>query len=84
MFGISEFPDGVTVQFHRFSTRSPENKEWSDHFLGRDGYLEKAIKGDILKAVPANVLGGLESASEGLDKVHSGVSGQKIVIQPWA
>lgn len=84
MAGVTEFPDGVTVQFHRFSTHSPQNQDWSKHFLGRGGYLEKAIQGGVLEAVPVNVLGGLESAGDGFEKVHSGVSGQKVVIQPWA
>jgi len=29
------------------------------------------------------VLGGLEEVVEGIEKVHTGVSGKKIVIEPW-
>jgi NADPH:quinone reductase-like Zn-dependent oxidoreductase len=83
MIGMTEFPEGITVQFHRFSTHSPENAGWHKYFLARGGFLEKAIKGDVLKAVPAEVLGGLESVATGIEKVHSGVSGRKIVIEPW-
>ncbi|KAF2028354.1 GroES-like protein [Setomelanomma holmii] len=83
MFGITEFPEGIRVQFHRFSTHSPENAEWHRHFLAQDGLIEQAIKSGDLKAVPAEVLGGLESVAEGIEKLHRGVSGSKIVIQPW-
>jgi len=27
-FGNPELPEGVTVQFHRFSTHAPENVDW--------------------------------------------------------
>jgi hypothetical protein len=84
MIGLTEFPDGITLQFHRFSTHALENVEWHKYFLARGGFLEKAIQGDILKAVPAEVLGGLESAATGIDKVNTGVSGRKLVVEPWA
>ncbi|KAH7084492.1 chaperonin 10-like protein [Paraphoma chrysanthemicola] len=84
MFGITEFPDGITVQMHRFSTHSPENTEWHAHFLARGGFLEQAIKSGSLKAVPAEVVGGLDSVAEGIEKVHDGVSGKKIVVEPWS
>jgi NADPH:quinone reductase-like Zn-dependent oxidoreductase len=84
MIGITEFPDGITVQFHRFSTHAPENAEWQEHFLARGGFLEKAIKSGALKGVPAEVLGVLDSVDDGLEKVNTGVSGKKIVIEPWA
>jgi NADPH:quinone reductase-like Zn-dependent oxidoreductase len=84
MFGITEFPDGITVQMHRFSTHSPENTEWHGHFLARGGFLEQAIKSGSLKAVPAEVVGGLDSVADGIQKVHDGVSGKKIVVEPWS
>lgn len=80
----SDFPEGITTQFHSFSTHAPENAEWSKYFLSRGGYLEKAIKEGVLKAVPAEVVGGLESVAEGIEKVHKGVSGKKIIVEPWA
>ena len=80
----SDFPEGVTTEFHSFSTHAPENAEWYKHFVARGGYLEKAIKSDALKGVPAEVVGGLESAAEGLERVHVGVSARKIVVEPWA
>ena len=83
MIGLSDFPDGITVQFHRFSTHAPENADWQKHFLSRGGFMEQAIKGGALKGVPAEVLGGLEEVVEGIEKVHTGVSGKKIVIEPW-
>jgi NADPH:quinone reductase-like Zn-dependent oxidoreductase len=79
-----DFPEGVTTQFHRFSTRSPENANWHEHFLARGGFLEQAIKKAVLKGVPAEVVGGLDSVADGIEKVHDGVSGKKIVIESWA
>ncbi|KAH5254458.1 hypothetical protein HBI67_151950 [Parastagonospora nodorum] len=84
MFGNPELPEGITVQFHRFSTHAPENEGWQEHFLASGGFIEKAIKAGVLKGVPANVLGGLEKVAEGIEKLHVGVSAQKIVIEPWA
>jgi len=83
MIGLTDFPDGITVQFHRFSTHAPENAEWQKHFLSRGGFMEQAIKSNVLKGVPAKVLGGLERVAEGIEEVHAGVSGKKIVIEPW-
>jgi NADPH:quinone reductase-like Zn-dependent oxidoreductase len=84
MFGITEFPEGITVQFHQFSTHAPANVDWHKHFLARGGFLESTIKQGVLRGVPPNVLGGLDRVAEGLDKIENGVSGQKIVIEPWA
>ncbi|CAN9435919.1 unnamed protein product [Alternaria alternata] len=78
-----DFPEGITTQFHRFSTHAPENVEWHEYFLARGGFLEKAIKNGVLKGVPAEVIGGLDNVAEGIEKLHSGVSGKKIVVQPW-
>lgn len=58
--------------------------EWHAHFLARGSFLEKAIKSGVLKGFPAEVIGGLDNVAEGIEKVHSGVSGKKIVVQPWA
>ncbi|KAF2818910.1 GroES-like protein [Ophiobolus disseminans] len=84
MIGIAEFPEGITLQFHRFSTHTPENADWHKYFLSRDGFLEQAIKSGSLNGVPAEVLGGLDKAADGIEKVHAGVSGKKIVIEPGA
>jgi NADPH:quinone reductase-like Zn-dependent oxidoreductase len=78
-----QFPDGVTTQMHRFSTHSPEHAEWHQHFLSRGGFLEESIKKGIIKAVPPEVVGGLDNAVGGFEKVYSGVSGRKIVVEPW-
>jgi hypothetical protein len=45
--------------------------------------MESAIKQGLLRGVLPSVLGGLDKVSEGLDKIDKGVSGQKIVIEPW-
>lgn len=83
MTGIKHVPEGITLQFLSFSTSAPENADWHKYFLARGGLLEKAIKSGTLKAVPAEVLGGLEKVADGIEKVYQGVSGKKIVIEPW-
>jgi NADPH:quinone reductase-like Zn-dependent oxidoreductase len=83
MFGSPELPEGITVQFHRFSTSALENADWQEYFLSRGGFLEQAIKNNVLKGAIPEVIGGLDRVSEGIDKVHTGVSGKKIVIEPW-
>ena len=82
--GIDSFPEGVTTQFNQFSIQAPENAEWREHFLGRDGFMEQVIKRGIIKGVPSEVLGGLDKAQAGIDAVYNGVSGKKVVIEPWA
>lgn len=82
--GIDKFPEGVTTQFYRFSTHAPENEEWHKHFLGRDGFMEQGIKSGIIKGVSPEVLGGLDKVEMGIEAVWIGVSGKKIVIEPWA
>ncbi|KAH7128257.1 chaperonin 10-like protein [Dendryphion nanum] len=82
--GMPTPPEGITLQFHLFSTKAPENAEWQKWALSRGGYLEQAIKSGALKGVPADVIGGLEKVSDGIDAVHAGVSGKKVVIEPWA
>jgi NADPH:quinone reductase-like Zn-dependent oxidoreductase len=79
-----DFPEGITTQFHRFSTHAPENAEWHAHFLARGAFLEQAIKKGVLRGVPAEVVGGLDSVAEGIERVFGGVSGKKIVVEPWA
>ncbi len=81
----SDFPAGISVHMHRFSTGAAENKEWAEYFLAKDGFMEKAFKdGGVLKGVPANVLGGLEKVGEGIEMLERGVSGMKVVVEPWA
>jgi NADPH:quinone reductase-like Zn-dependent oxidoreductase len=82
MFGITEFSKGITV--HRFLTHSPENADWNKYFLAPDGFLEKAIKSEVLKGVPAEVVGGLESVADGIDQAHVEMSDKKIVVELWA
>ncbi|KAF2123090.1 chaperonin 10-like protein [Lophiotrema nucula] len=84
MPGNPQPPEGVTVAMHRFSTHSPENADWAKWLLARGGFLEKGIKEGLIKGVPADVLGGLDKVPEGIEQLHKGVSGKKVVIDPWA
>lgn len=84
MSGAPQPPEGVTLKMHRFSTHSPENADWNSWLLSKGGYLEQGIKKSLIKGVPPNVLGGLDKVEEGIEKVGHGVSGQKVVIDPWA
>lgn len=83
MTGVTDVPEGITLQTHRFATRAPENAEWHKYFLARGGFLEQAIKKDLLKTVPADVLGGLEKVNDAFDLLMKGVSAKKIVVDPW-
>jgi hypothetical protein len=82
--GVRDFPEGVTAQFHQFSPQAPENADWMKYFLGSGGFVERAMKEDLIKGVPAEVLGGLESVAGGIERLHRGVSGRKLAIEPWA
>lgn len=85
MAGVKDedLPEGVTVGMHRFSTHAPENREWNEWLLARGGFLEKGIKSGVVRGVPPTVIGGLEKVGEGVEMVHKGVSGTKIVVDPW-
>ena len=41
------------------------------------------MESGIIKGVPANVIGGLEKGADGIEAVQNGVSGEKILIEPW-
>lgn len=82
MIGITQAPEGVALQFHRFSTHSPENTDWQKWLLSRGGFLEKGIKNGVIKGVPPEVIGGLEKVEEGIEMVLKGVSGKKVVVNP--
>lgn len=84
MAGNPTLPEGVTVGMHRFSTHAPENADWAKYFMSRGGLIEKGIKSGVIKGVPPHLLGGLEKVSTGIEELNKGVSGKKIVIDPWA
>ncbi|KAL5376810.1 hypothetical protein DPSP01_010221 [Paraphaeosphaeria sporulosa] len=84
MAGNPTLPEGVTTGMHFFSTQAPENADWAKFFLSRGGYMEKGIKSGLIQGVPPHLLGGLEKVSDGIEEVHKGVSGKKVVIDPWA
>lgn len=84
MPGMPSLPEGVTAGMHRFSTHAPENAEWREHFLSRGGFMERGIKEGIIKGVPPTFLGGLDKVEEGIERLDKGVSGTKLVVDPWA
>jgi NADPH:quinone reductase-like Zn-dependent oxidoreductase len=84
MPGMPEVPEEVTARFYRWSTHAPENKEWAEWLLARGGFLEEGIKQGIIKGVPPEQIGGLGKVGEGVDRVFKGVSGRKLVVDPWA
>jgi NADPH:quinone reductase-like Zn-dependent oxidoreductase len=84
MAGNPTFPEGITVGRHSFSTHAPENADWAKHFLSRGGFMEKGIKSGVIRGVPPHLLGGLEKVSGAIEQLHEGVSGKKLVIDPWA
>jgi NADPH:quinone reductase-like Zn-dependent oxidoreductase len=83
MPGMPQLPEGVTAQMHMWSTHAPENADWSRWLLARGGFLEEAIKKGVIRGVPPERIGGLESVGQGIERVHKGVSGKKLVVEPW-
>jgi NADPH:quinone reductase-like Zn-dependent oxidoreductase len=77
-----DIPEGIITQFYNFSTYAPENAELHAYFLACGVFLEKAIKNGVLKGDPPEVTGGLDTVTEGIEKVRKGVNGKKVVIQP--
>lgn len=84
MAGNPTLPEDVTTGMHLFDTHAPENADWAEYFLSRGSFIEKGIKGGVIKGVPPHLLGGLEKVSDGIEELHKGVSGKKVVIDPWA
>jgi len=84
MPGMPQVPEGITVKMHRWSTHAPENAEWARWLLARGGFLEEGIKSGVIKGVPAEQIGGLEKVADGIERVFKGVSGRKLVVDPWA
>lgn len=75
--------EGITVKFLRLSNRAEENKEFVKWYRERIGYLESGLKGGWIRGVPGVVTGGLEKVEEGVNMLEKGVSGRRVVIEPW-
>jgi hypothetical protein len=84
MPGMPALPEGVTAKIHMHSTLADENREWREWALSKGGFLEKAIKGGLIKGVPTEVPGGLDKVDEAIERVYNGVSARKIILDPWA
>lgn len=76
-------PEGVTTQFMMFRGRLEENKAHVDWLMGKSGFLERGLKIGKIRGVPAEVVGGLDAVPKALEKINAGVSGKKLIIDPW-
>ena len=83
MPGMPQLPEGITAKMFLFRNKAEENKEFVDWMCGKDGYIEKGLKGGWIKGVPVERIGGLNSVTEGLDMMYEGVSGRRLVVEPW-
>jgi len=83
MTGITTYPEGVNAKMLLFRNKAEENRELVAWMLGSGGYLESGIKGGWVKGVPAECIGGLGKVEEGIERVFEGVSGKKLVVEPW-
>lgn len=83
-FGPETLPDGVTRVFEPWSDPLYEEKnpgllEWVIHT-----YLPQGIsRGDIIPLPVKKVGGGLKGVNEALDRMQKGVSGVRLVADPW-
>lgn len=83
MTGSTTFPDGVNAKTLLFRNKAEENRELVEWMVGSDGYLERGIKEGWIKGVPSECIGGLDSVGDGIERVFGGVSGRKLVVEPW-
>ena len=78
-----ELPEGITTKFLMFRNKAEENKEFVQWYVSKGGYLESGLKGGWIRGVPGDVIGGLDKVSEGVEMLGKGVSGRRIIVEPW-
>jgi len=83
MPGMPALPEGVTAKMNLFRNKAEENKDLVDWLLAPGGYLEKGLQGGWIRGVPPTKIGGLETYESGLEKLAKGVSGTRLVVEPW-
>ncbi|KAI9851731.1 MAG: hypothetical protein M1838_002946 [Thelocarpon superellum] len=83
MPGMPKLPDGVTAEMMLFRNKAEENQELVDWLLASGGYMERGLKGGWIRGVPPERLGGLDQYAAGVERMSQGVSGKKLVIEPW-
>ena len=83
MSSLPPFPEGITSQMMLFQIKAPENKDHMEWLLGKDGYMERGLKGGWLRGVPAEIISGLGAVQQGVQDIVAGVSAKKLIIEPW-
>lgn len=83
-FGPETLPEGVTREFASWGALLGEEKnagllEWAFHI-----YLSEGVaSGKVIPLPTEKVSGGLKGINDALDKLQQGVSGVKLVADPW-
>ena len=80
----AELPQGVERRAYNYPAEleKDENEELREWLLGK--YLPQGLAtGKIVPTPVEKVPGGLGAVQEGLDRLAGGVSGKKLVINPW-
>jgi NADPH:quinone reductase-like Zn-dependent oxidoreductase len=87
MVGNPTLPDGVTAKMVLFRNGAEENKDVVEWMLKKGGYLERGLKEGWFRGVRGEVIGGLNSANDGLKRRKmenlSGVSASRLIVEPW-
>jgi NADPH:quinone reductase-like Zn-dependent oxidoreductase len=83
-FSPETLPNGVTRVFEPWSDSLYEEKNHSLLKWVINTYLPKGIaKGAIAPLPIKKIVGGLKGVNEALDRLHEGVSGVRLVADPW-
>ena len=78
--GVS-WPENVTVEFVQYMDDylKPENEDFKKWVFGE--YIEEGLREETVKLGPVEVIGGLGSVKEALERLESGgVKGVKLVV----
>ncbi|KAF2868785.1 alcohol dehydrogenase GroES-like domain-containing protein [Massariosphaeria phaeospora] len=83
-FGPETLPDGVTRVFEPWSESLYEEQKRDLQTWAMETYLPEGISRGFITPLPIEkVSGGLEGINEALDRLHKGVSGVRLVADPW-